>query len=136
MKRGTRSWIKKAEGDLRVARNEAAEPDPVKDAVGFHCQQAAEKYLKALLCDAGLAIPRIHDLDRLLVLLLPHHAELGPLKRIPRFAFALCGRLSLSRLVNFHPADVRRFAPRGARSARGSFDSRLAALMSRIDRVP
>src|SRR5271165_5187176 len=82
MKRATRAWIRKAEGDLRVARNEAAAPDPVKDAVGFHCQQAAEKFLKALLCEVGLSIPHIHDLDQLLVLLLPHHGTLAPFKRI------------------------------------------------------
>jgi HEPN domain-containing protein len=54
----------------------------VRDAVGFHCQQAAEKYLKALLCEAGLHIPHIHDLDQILVLLLSHHPSLAPLKRI------------------------------------------------------
>jgi HEPN domain-containing protein len=81
MKSTTRSWTRKAEGNLRVARNEAAAPDPVKDAVGFHCQQEAEKYLKALLCETGLPIPCIHDLDQLLVLLLPHHGILAPLKR-------------------------------------------------------
>jgi HEPN domain-containing protein len=54
----------------------------VRDAVCFHCQQAAEKFLKALLCELGLNIPRIHDLDQLLVLLVPHHGTLAPLQRI------------------------------------------------------
>ncbi|MBI3269123.1 MAG: HEPN domain-containing protein [Planctomycetes bacterium] len=31
-------------------------------AVCFHFQQCAEKYMKAVLADAGLPIPRIHDL--------------------------------------------------------------------------
>jgi HEPN domain-containing protein len=82
MKRTTREWVRKAESDLRVARNEAAAPHPERDAVCFHCQQAAEKYLKSLLCELGLHIPRIHDLDKLLVHLLPHHGALAPLKRI------------------------------------------------------
>ena len=82
MKSETRSWVKKAEDDLRVARHEAAAEDPVRDAIGFHCQQAAEKYLKALLCELGLRIPRIHNLAEILVLLLPFHAVLAPLKRI------------------------------------------------------
>jgi HEPN domain-containing protein len=82
MRNTTRQWVRKAESDLRVARNEAAQDNPEKDAVGFHCQQAAEKYLKALLCELGLPIPRIHELHELLVLLLPHHCDLSPLKRI------------------------------------------------------
>jgi HEPN domain-containing protein len=52
--------------------------------VCFLCQQAAEKHLKALLCELGLHIPRIHELDQLLVLLLPHHTILAPLRRILR----------------------------------------------------
>jgi HEPN domain-containing protein len=82
MRRTTRAWVRKAESDLRVARNEAATPKPEKDAVCFHCQQCAEKYLKALLCERLLYIPRIHELDRLLVLLLPHYSLLKTLKRI------------------------------------------------------
>jgi len=45
----TREWVRKAEGDWQVANHEAAEASPVNDAVCFHCQQCAEKYLKALL---------------------------------------------------------------------------------------
>jgi HEPN domain-containing protein len=73
--------VKKAEGDIRVARNEARREQPERDIVCFHCQQAAEKYLKALLCELALFIPRIHELDQLLGMLLPHHAALKPLKR-------------------------------------------------------
>jgi HEPN domain-containing protein len=54
----------------------------VADAVAFHCQQAAEKYLKALLCELGLHIPRTHELDKLLVHLVPHHGILAPLQRV------------------------------------------------------
>jgi HEPN domain-containing protein len=35
---------------------------PNYDAVCFHAQQTAEKYLKALLQENGKTIPRIHNL--------------------------------------------------------------------------
>jgi HEPN domain-containing protein len=47
----------------------------------FHCQQAAEKYLKALLQEQGVPVPRTHDLGDLLDLLLPYDAALRPLRR-------------------------------------------------------
>jgi HEPN domain-containing protein len=75
-------WVRKAESDLRVARNEAAAPHPERNPVCFHCQQAAEKYLKALLCELGLHIPHTHELDKLHVHLLPHYPALAPLRRI------------------------------------------------------
>jgi HEPN domain-containing protein len=50
--------------------------------VCFHCQQAAEKYLKALLQELGAAVPKIHDLEHLLFdLLLPLDSTLSPLGR-------------------------------------------------------
>ena len=49
MKRHAAQWVLKAEEDIEVARKLAAEAKPHRDAVCFHCQQAAEKYLKALL---------------------------------------------------------------------------------------
>ena len=84
MKPETREWLEKAEGDLKVARREAQTTDPVYDAVCFHAQQCAEKYLKALLEEHNVIFPRIHDLVALLNLsggLIP---ELDPLK--PRLA--------------------------------------------------
>jgi HEPN domain-containing protein len=49
--------------------------------VCFHCQQCAEKYLKGVLEELALAIPKTHDLDNLLTLLLPHHSSLRSLRR-------------------------------------------------------
>jgi HEPN domain-containing protein len=48
----------------------------------FHCQQAAEKYLKALMQElATPAPPRTHDLVKLLDHLLPHDPTVAKLRR-------------------------------------------------------
>ena len=65
-----RQWLRKADGDLRVAEKLVDAPEDY-DAVAFHCQQAAEKYLKARLAVTGQDPPRTHDLLRLLLLLAP-----------------------------------------------------------------
>ncbi len=59
--------------------NEVSEP--LYDLICFHCQQAAEKYLKAFLQELGLNVPKTHNLDQLLALLLPHDGSLRPLRR-------------------------------------------------------
>jgi HEPN domain-containing protein len=51
------------------------------DGVCFHCQQAAEKYLKALMQELALAIPRTHALEDFLNLLHPHHPTLNSCRR-------------------------------------------------------
>lgn len=72
MKPSTKRWIAKAEGDWIVARREArARKDVIYDAVCFHAQQCAEKYLKARIVEAGIAPEKTHDLETLLKLLLP-----------------------------------------------------------------
>ena len=81
MKRHTAQWVLKAEDDIESARTLAALAKPKRDATCFHCQQAAEKYLKALLQETGLAVPRTHELEDLLDVLLPHDATLAPLRR-------------------------------------------------------
>jgi HEPN domain-containing protein len=54
------------------------------------CQQSAEKYLKALLEELGLTIPRTHLLKDLLALLQAHYPSLSSLRRglvfLTRFA--------------------------------------------------
>jgi len=63
-----REWKAKADGDLRSARALLDLDPPETDAVAFHCQQASEKYLKALLVAVGVEPPRTHDLGVLLEL--------------------------------------------------------------------
>ncbi len=66
----TLEWVDKAEADLLTARREyRARIAPNFDAVCFHTQQAAEKYLKAILQENGMPIPRIHSIIELLALL-------------------------------------------------------------------
>src|SRR5262245_58921154 len=81
MKRQTQVWVQKAEEDMGGARNAAAHRPPLRNVAAFHCQQAAEKYLKALLQEVGAAVPRTHDLGDLLDLLLPHYDTLRGLRR-------------------------------------------------------
>ena len=81
MKRQTAQWVSKAEEDVDAARALAAQTPPRRNAASFHCQQAAEKYLKALLQEIGAVVPRTHDMEYLVDLLLPHDATLAPLRR-------------------------------------------------------
>jgi HEPN domain-containing protein len=85
MKRLTAQWVRKAESDYAVARQISRGRDPHHDAVCFHAQQCAEKYLKALLEELGLPVSRTHILEDLVVLLLPHHATLRSLRKGARF---------------------------------------------------
>lgn len=84
MKRTTREWVDKAEGDATVAEREIAGPTAVTDAVCFHAQQCVEKFLKGVLEEHGIASPRTHDLlalGRLAVGVVPalvdHQADLA-----------------------------------------------------------
>ncbi len=72
MKPSTREWLKKAEDDYLAAQALSRRRKvPLRDAVCFHFQQSAEKYLKARIEELGLRIPKTHDLDALLTVLLP-----------------------------------------------------------------
>ena len=81
MTRETRKWVRKAESDFRQAKLAAGAKPPIHDGTCFHCQQCAEKYAKAFLQEAGVAVPRTHDLVKLLAIALPHDSTLRPLKR-------------------------------------------------------
>ena len=81
MKRQTAQWVRKAEEDWDGACDLAARKPPLPDLTCFHCQQAAEKYLKALLQESGAHVPKTHDLGDLLNLLLAHDGTLAPLLR-------------------------------------------------------
>ncbi len=72
MKLITQEWIDKAEGDFDTAQRELqVQEKPNYDAVCFHGQQCAEKYLKACLQEENIAFNKTHDLSKLLDLFLP-----------------------------------------------------------------
>ena len=52
----------KSRGRLSRAQKPAPNRPPMHDLVCFCCQQVAEKYLKAVLNEQGLTIPRTHNL--------------------------------------------------------------------------
>jgi HEPN domain-containing protein len=62
-------WVDKADGDFATAGRELrARIAPNYDAICFHSQQVAEKYLKAYLQENGISFPRTHILLDLLAL--------------------------------------------------------------------
>lgn len=82
MKRETAEWVSKAEGDWRVANREMSGDDPVFDAVCFHAQQCAEKYLKAWLVENQIAAQKTHDLVFLSGLMEKSMADIREMKQL------------------------------------------------------
>src|SRR5262249_54696313 len=77
----TVEWVEKAEADFATAQRELVVTNhPNYDAVCFHAQQCAEKYLKALLQESNLSFPRTHDLADLLQLVLTIEPALAPMQ--------------------------------------------------------
>lgn len=61
----TREWLRKANGDVRVAELALSAQDPLWDIVAFHSQQAAEKALKGFLAWHNVPFRRTHNLVEL-----------------------------------------------------------------------
>jgi HEPN domain-containing protein len=64
-----RVLARKAENDAKAIQLLAPSSDISDEIVGFHAQQAVEKWLKAVMALHGLEEARIHDLGRLLEIL-------------------------------------------------------------------
>ncbi|MHA1610909.1 MAG: HEPN domain-containing protein [Promethearchaeota archaeon] len=63
------SWLRKADLDLQAA-HKLSRFQALNNIVCFHCQQASEKYLKAYLTFLSLDVPKIHNLEKIVDLLL------------------------------------------------------------------
>ncbi len=90
----TAAWIDKAEEDARAARVlSSTDQSAFGGTIAFHCQQSAEKYLKACLVQARQDFPKTHDFEALITLCLrvsPSFAELsGSGQRLQPFAVAV-----------------------------------------------
>ena len=62
MKKEVEIWIQKAENDLLNIENNLKSDTIPFDTICFHCQQVAEKYLKAFLVGNNIEFPKTHDL--------------------------------------------------------------------------
>jgi HEPN domain-containing protein len=58
--------LKKAEEDAIAVREFAGSPEIGDSIIGFHAQQAVEKWLKAVTAASGVRHSTIHDIDRLI----------------------------------------------------------------------
>lgn len=63
-----RILLKKAEEDATAVREFAGNSDIADSIIGFHAQQAVEKWLKAVTAANGVRHSGIHDIDRLIEL--------------------------------------------------------------------
>ena len=77
-----RQWLDKARNDLLNADNNLKSEKIPFDTVCFHCQQAAEKLLKAYLAGKGQSYPITHDLFLILQKILPINKDVENLRDV------------------------------------------------------
>ena len=70
-------WLRKANANMAVAERLLSDEVPFCNAITFHCQQTAEKYLKALLTCWGIEFPKTHVLATLIGLVETRDAALA-----------------------------------------------------------
>ena len=63
----TRSWLLKAQRDLLSAKELAEADFPLLDTAAYHCQQTAEKAIKAFLLYHDIRFEKTHDIEVLVL---------------------------------------------------------------------
>ena len=58
-------WIAYADNDFEAAQQLATFHPPKIEIICYHCQQSAEKMLKAFLVNVGIIPPKVHDLEEI-----------------------------------------------------------------------
>ena len=74
-----KAWMVKAWRDLETARRAAIGEPPFYDIAVYHCQQSAEKAVKAFLVHHGKAYEKTHDIEVLVDLASEIEAGFGKL---------------------------------------------------------
>lgn len=92
-------WIEIAETDLLTARSNLREAERFRRVVCFHAQQAAEKFLKAILVRLEVDFPKTHDLVALNPLLARHGVITG-------FEVRLLSDLTSHAVRGRYPGDI------------------------------
>jgi len=113
-------WGLLAERDISVANYLAANMIPIPtEIIAFHCQQAAEKYLKGALVILGEEPPYTHDLPELCKLAEKHQPSFVSISSLcsiithfsvqPRYDFGVSLSEADMRLVLQHTKTIRDF---------------------------
>ncbi len=74
-----RGWLRKAAQDLRAAEVSLAAEPPLFASAVFHCQQVAEKAVKAFLVSHGRAFRKTHSIEEIGELALAIDPTLRPI---------------------------------------------------------
>jgi HEPN domain-containing protein len=74
-----RSWLTKADHDLQNARIVGAAADGPLDTAIYHCQQTAEKAVKAFLVHCGIRPEKTHDIRKLTLQAAAHQPRFNDL---------------------------------------------------------
>ena len=88
---GLPDWLAIVDDDLRQVTNNLHGPMPSRSGAADHCQQAAEKLVKAVLVGAGIAFPKTHDIAALVGLVPDGHRlkkALGGLGKLTPYGVA------------------------------------------------
>ncbi len=75
------AWLSRAELDLRASEVDLGVDPPLLADAAFHCQQAVEKALKALLTRHDHLFRKTHDIGELALACLEHEPSLEPMLR-------------------------------------------------------
>jgi len=94
-----KEWRLLADEDMEVVSLAVSRKPPLNEPAAFHCQQAAEKYLKGVLVFFGEEPPHTHDLTKLRLLAEKHRPAFSAISTscstlsrysvIPRYDFDL-----------------------------------------------
>jgi HEPN domain-containing protein len=97
-------WLRILDRDLKAARNCLFGPEPTEEAAAYHCQQAAEKLVKAVLVSLGTDAPFSHDIRVLVGRLPPDYPSRDLFEALDRFTpYATAFRYPMDDPMNLPP---------------------------------
>jgi len=121
-----RQWVAKADQDRALIRFLLENRSPFYSAIGFHAQQAVEKYLKALLTRHHIEFPKSHSITRLLTLLAGSDPELAD-------SLADTEILSAYAVESRYPGDLPNLSEKEALEAQILADRTRQCVLARLD---
>ncbi|MDQ2101388.1 HEPN domain-containing protein [Azospirillum isscasi] len=82
---GPGDWIATVDEDIRAVELCLASDRPAIKAATYHCQQAAEKLVKAVLVSLNIDFSKTHDIDSLIMRIPAGEPARGPLCVLGKF---------------------------------------------------